>query len=702
VGRIRRRAGFALLADEVSQRPGYFFGEILLIVALSTVFEKAEGWLRKRLRAAGDTIGREILDALFREITILGFIGLLLFLLTHFTDADEVLVADSLYPQAAEPLSETFEFVHMSTFLLLLVLLFQGFAVLVLSREIADTWTDYECTRAFGEAEDSMESMLVDEGYIERRGDPTAPRGSELALGKPFTYGETVLESLLLRQKRVHKLVMWRAIRHGFLFQGPQSDLLRSEGQINPAIFSFRAFLEGQLGQIVLALVEVDVPTWFVSLFLAAAATWLCVSDNGLPAEWVLCSICWALLVVAAMFAVVLERDTCELTPTVPTDGRQILRLFAGTSTQMLRRSSWLSLKEEDDDLSSAGRRYRPSLGDCDMAEKPQISEHQLQTVEGGAVYLLVQQYVVAFRLLAFLQAIAVTSLIVFFLSGDIKTLAQAVPYALSWIEWPLMLYWAVPALVRRLTVRAAVTRTKTNNWYRDNQQGLVKQVMVRGTEGLLRECTRMIHLQGLEGRAALNKEDWTQAESVRRALSGRSVKEDRLAMQRRAAAAVEKGRAHFEELPLIYRNEIRCIFAAWDAENTGAVAPAELAQTLATMGFAATASRAAENLIRLVDDDSTGLLTWRKCQALIMLAVAERPMLERQKDLQTFFSRIKKASPRQVTVFELVEALPLAAISPNDVAALAARHFGKVKPCLTRNEFVEWVEAIEFATEAR
>lgn len=55
----------------------------------------------------------------------------------------------------------------------------------------------------------------------------------------------------------VHKLVMWRAVRHGFLFQGPQSELLAQEGVV-PGLFSFETFLEQQLGQIVLGLVEVD------------------------------------------------------------------------------------------------------------------------------------------------------------------------------------------------------------------------------------------------------------------------------------------------------------------------------------------------------------------------------------------------------------------------------------------------------------
>mmetsp|Transcript_40757 Transcript_40757/g.126797 ORF Transcript_40757/g.126797 Transcript_40757/m.126797 type:complete len:86 (+) Transcript_40757:670-927(+) len=83
-----------------------------------------------------------------------------------------------------------------------------------------------------------------------------------------------------------------------------------------------------------------------------------------------------------------------------------------------------------------------------------------------------------------------------------------------------------------------------------------------------------------------------------------------------------------------------------------------------------------------------------------MMLAVAERPMEERRTDLQTFFSRVQKASPREATVFELRKALPLESITADDLAALLYRHFGRVKPSLTRGEFVAWAEAVELSEE--
>ena len=251
---VQRKAVFSVLAEEVNSRPGFFFGEVFIIVILSTGFEKAENWIRKRLKLSGDRIGREILDALFREITILGFIGLLLFVLTHLLPEDTPLI--SLGADEYNILPETFEYVHMATFLLLVVLLFQGFAVLKLSRETAETWAEYESARAFGKSPRSLESKLVEDGYLERVDNPFSATGFELRPTKDFTYGETLTDRISLRTKESHKLIMWRAIRHGFLFDGPQSELLIKEGGVIPGLFSFESFLEQQLGQIAALLEE--------------------------------------------------------------------------------------------------------------------------------------------------------------------------------------------------------------------------------------------------------------------------------------------------------------------------------------------------------------------------------------------------------------------------------------------------------------
>ena len=109
-------------------------------------------------------------------------------------------------------------------------------------------------------------------------------------------------------------------------------------------------------------------------------------------------------------------------------------------------------------------------------------------------------------------------------------------PFTLSCAEWPLMLFVLVPDLVRRLTVRAAVTRTQTNTWFRDKQRSLVRKVVVSSLEGLLRDCTRLIHLQGMEAAAVMLGEDWTVPMSSKQAHTGQRSETLKKALSRQAA----------------------------------------------------------------------------------------------------------------------------------------------------------------------
>ena len=92
----------------------------------------------------------------------------------------------------------------------------------------------------------------------------------------------------------------------------------------------------------VLSLVEVDVLTWFYALLLVALVTLICLSLESVNGQAMQCICCWALAAVAFAFSIILEEDTYELTPQVPVDPRQILRMFSGTSIQMIRRASFL------------------------------------------------------------------------------------------------------------------------------------------------------------------------------------------------------------------------------------------------------------------------------------------------------------------------------------------------------------------------
>eukprot|EP00438_Fugacium_kawagutii_P000156 Skav233088 [mRNA] locus=scaffold986:22981:23889:- [translate_table: standard] len=256
-------------------------------------------------------------------------------------------------------------------------------------------------------------------------------------------------------------------------------------------------------------------------------------------------------------------------------------------------------------------------------------------------------------------------------LNGSIQGADRIIPFVLACLEWPLMLFVLVPELVRRLTVRAAVAEVQNTDWLHDKQRAIVKKVTVSGLEGLLRDCTRLIHLQGFEAKAFTTGAAWTKCTATQAASTGESIEVLERQATEEAKFQVKRGTELFDQLPPNLKTEVFSIFASWDARNSGAVGPEELGANIQLMGFTATYARVAENLIRLVDDDACGLLTWRKCRALFMLATLARSDEERRRDLETFFMRIYKASPDAATVFEIAEALPLQNITAEDLATL-------------------------------
>ncbi|CAK0795533.1 unnamed protein product [Prorocentrum cordatum] len=127
-------------------------------------------------------------------------------------------------------------------------------------------------TRAFGTSPDTLESKLLDRGYLSLKTDSSAPRGMVLQMERPFSYGRGLEERLQLRDDPLHKLVMWRAIRHEFLF--PRSKFTRGEDamSLRPelGLFSFEGYLRARLGKTAVDVVQVDGSTWLLTLAVLA------------------------------------------------------------------------------------------------------------------------------------------------------------------------------------------------------------------------------------------------------------------------------------------------------------------------------------------------------------------------------------------------------------------------------------------------
>jgi len=540
-------------------------------------------------------------------------------------------------------------------------------------------------------------SMFENDGFLERVPNANAPEGFDLAMRAPFNYGGTLWERLQLRQKPLHKLIMWRAIRHEFLF--PQG--LRGEDAVladpDIGLISFASYLRGRLGKTVLALVELDLTTWCAALVLMAAIVYLCRSLPMVGVAAVQCGACWLLALTGLLLTVVLEEDTYELTPTVPQDVRQTLRLFAGTSSQMLRRLIILRATRgisdppnpvngylrEENERSAMGRRFRPGLGDADTSVTPTLTrtpEFQASAAGEERWYPSSETYANLLRFLTFAQAICVTSLIVSFLSIPPNGWVDTFLYTLAWVEWPVLLFFIAPPLIRRLTVRSSIESEKDKD--------LLRSATLTSKESLLRDFVRALQIAGLERRARQAGEPWTLGD-------GSSW------TRAQAAKAYQQGIRDYESLPDSDKEEIWNIFATLDCENDGVVQADEISDMIGVAGcctlgpgLQAAAEMSTNNLVRLVGHDRAPFIRWDQFKAITALATINRPAEELQEDLGVFFASIDEDGDDIVNIFELAEGLQEMRIPMNsdDVSNLWYRHFGKATSEVCREDFTEWI----------
>jgi Ca2+-binding EF-hand superfamily protein len=639
---------------------------------------------------SGDETGQKILNALFKEVTSLGYIGLFLFLATRSGLADQLVDvlhlghhhgAEGSAAGGPNPLAETFETVHIMIFMLLTVLLFQAAAVLTASRQTLSTWDEYERSRAFGAAHDSLESKFIKEGYIERRDKPDQKRGVELSYGKEFGWGNTLFERIKMRENPLTKLVMWRVIRHEFLFPSASSEKSHKRSADNsempkPRFFSFQEYLGEKLGRTVLGLVEVDQQVWLLTLMVLIPLVFYVITLDLDSAQILQCSCAWSLLVGAWFLVNALEEETYRLTPKVPSDARQILRLLEGTNAAFAADEVVLSKNVESP---------TPGLHGGSSLPPPKLDRPVAFTdaEKGGTErpngdFLPTKLYERAFQVIAFWQAVIVTSLIVTYLSEPIETPLEQLLYALAWAEWPIMLFWLVPIYLRRFTMRNSIEGKKDVK--------LIRRVSLKTKEGLLKDYLRLVQIFKMVERARASGESW--------ATPGHDGWTTKHAEER-----FETGLVPFRSLPQADKLDIWKIFAAWDVNNDESVSVNEISETLVSMkppSDPKVAMETASALIRLVDHDGAGTLTWRKFKALVMLATVDKPREEVLDDLNDFFDILDTDKDGEITIFELAEWSKRGPIGMerDEFATLLYKHFDKAKPSVTRSEFVDWIEA--------
>lgn len=286
--------------------------------------------------------------------------------------------------------------------------------------------------------------------------------------------------------------------------------------------------------------------------------------------------------------------------------------------------------------------------------------------------FLSIKGYARFFRVLSFFQAVSVTSLILSHLSDPVHGRLELIAYVLAWVEWPVMLLVIVPTIIRRLTFLTVLKQKKDD--------ALMAKVIMQGKESLLRDFVRLIQLVGFERRASME---------------GGLLYDGMQFGRRSEVQLVLQGLKKFERTSEDEQREISLLFAAWDGHGIGLMETRELVEAFSTMGVTDPLA-AVQNLIRLLDFDNTGRLSWMKFKALFGLAV-DVPAEDKHLDLSLTYEMLDTDHDGELTLFELSDGFERMhiGIGLDDMANLLFLHFGIAKPFITRAEFVQWMAAV-------
>ncbi|KAF1325877.1 Calcium-binding protein cml13, partial [Globisporangium splendens] len=228
---------------------------ITALIAISILFELVR--MTEILRETTDEMNMPFINTVFSELTTLGFIGLLLFVVTKL----DVLSRISLtYLGEKEKLQETIEVLHMGLFLFIVIFLVLCCALLKLGMFVQNEWREFE--------RGAQDIPCIVSEYV-------------LATEPPRTWCEKLSLSRIWAARKARREMIYISIRHRFMdyrsnHPDPEVALrLAKEYQRNPDIrFPFHEYLSIISGEVMGRLIEIDLPTWIaLEVFLVVILT---------------------------------------------------------------------------------------------------------------------------------------------------------------------------------------------------------------------------------------------------------------------------------------------------------------------------------------------------------------------------------------------------------------------------------------------
>ncbi|KAJ0406936.1 hypothetical protein ATCC90586_000197 [Pythium insidiosum] len=240
---------------------------ITCLVIISILFEV----FTEMLRESTDETNMPFVNTIFSELTTLGFIGLMLFVITRLDVLSRISLA---YLGEKEKLLETIELLHMGLFLFIIIFLVLCCGLLKLGTIAQNEWREFERSAT------DIPSVVSD--YV-------------LATEPPRTWRERLSISRWLAASKAKREIVYLSLRRRFLdyrsnHPNPEIAMKNAkEFQRNPDTqFPFNEYLNIISGEVMGRLIQIDFPTWIALEVFLVAVLIMCWNVGHEGEIWVL------------------------------------------------------------------------------------------------------------------------------------------------------------------------------------------------------------------------------------------------------------------------------------------------------------------------------------------------------------------------------------------------------------------------------
>jgi Ca2+-binding EF-hand superfamily protein len=688
----------ASMAEEQELPSSVFVVEILVVILLSLAFETGQDKLRDYLKEHDKEDMISLVDTVFKEITVLGFIGLFVYVMTHTGALTDLAIAVYGEAAAGDAISESFEKVHMIIFSVMMVFIFQALVMMHMANQQSEKWEKWERAQARGIDGDTVESQLVAEGFL---------NADREKAEKPVTQTTNPL-TRLLQAGGVRELIQWRAIRHVFLWPHEEHDGIR-ETTIKPkqpSSFHIADYFTKRVYDIFEDIIEVDQITWIIALCCSPSLTYFLALS---PMDRIVAQAFfgWALFFIMFGFGVIVYDVYIKVTPLLPDDPDEILKMLKGTSSGAFATANRQkkAVEAEADDRAATTRfgfvaaegekttpllrpekqlvarfRKEPKEGDYNpwharwgiSKALPNAHERLFPFADAGVSFLTH-----AFEVCMLFQAVATAGLFVTLIvvEYDDWTHYGACFWVFAACAPAMQWKWLVPKVITKFAIVSSVEMMKDAELMHEVTSE-VKKKQVRETLKL----TRILRLQG-------------KAERMRG--TEHNIQGASLISPEKFAENLEE----YKKFPKKKQAEMENFFKHFDRDGSGDIDADEMKQVLQSLGdFGDEIDDLVKTLMSLVDRDGDGQLGLPEFRVLMALAL-KKPSPEEEKDeMECFFNQFDDDRSGFVDIPEMKKKFDELGcnLDEEELRDIVYETFKKPKEKLTCEEFTFWVKMTE------